>query len=637
MSRRLNSPDTEADGEIQACIRAIPPQSFVVRAGAGSGKTTSLIKALDCVISTHGTTMRRKKQQVACITYTELAANEINSDINDSHLVHVSTIHSFYWTIAKTFQSDIKIWLVSYIQYQIDGLIEARNKFNKRISSNTRENNAIDQKRYASHLEAIKKLKTFSYGVGSDYPKGVLGHEDILKLTDFLLQEKPLFRKLVALKFPFIFIDESQDTFESVVKSFKLVEQQMRGQFCLGFFGDPMQKIFQRGAGDITLEDNWASITKPENFRCAKKILDLANSIRAKGDGLQQVRGLHEEIDNVQHPVKGSARMFILPNTINRQQALADIRSWSDAADNDKGWRTPDIAVKILVIVHRIAAKRLGFGSIYSALNDLAPDSIKHGMQDGTGWPVRPFLSFILPLVSAMKAGNEFEAINLLRSNCPRLQQPGSPQSGTATILRELREDVIALVQMFESTDTSIREISIFLREKKLMTFEERFDKILNHLDDPSDTTDDAHTERFGQSDMPIMAFLSCPAHELWPYQRYISEGSPFATQHGVKGAQFDRVIVVMDEEESNYRQYDYEKFFGIKEVSARDRQKLENGEDTSWSKTLRLLYVACTRAKRRLALVFFVQDPEAAVTHVVASGVLPKDAILTHTVLAQV
>lgn len=142
MSRRSNSPDTDADREIQSCIQASPPQSFVVRAGAGSGKTTSLIKALDCVVSTHGPSMRLKKQQVACITYTDLAANEIRADVKDSPLVHVSTIHSFYWAIAKTFQADIRQWLSRAIQGRIDELAEKARNFGPRVRDNTRENNA---------------------------------------------------------------------------------------------------------------------------------------------------------------------------------------------------------------------------------------------------------------------------------------------------------------------------------------------------------------------------------------------------------------------------------------------------------------------------------------------------------------
>ena len=109
--------------------------------------------------------------------------------------------------------------------------------------------------------------------MGSDYPKGILGHEDIIQLADHLLKTRPLFRKIVALNYPFIFIDESQDTFEEVVDSFRLVEAQMRGRFCIGFFGDPMQKIYLRGAGSIEFDDAWKGITKPENFRCAQKIL----------------------------------------------------------------------------------------------------------------------------------------------------------------------------------------------------------------------------------------------------------------------------------------------------------------------------------------------------------------------------
>lgn len=99
----------------------------------------------------------------------------------------------------------------------------------------TRFANEADQERYFRNLEVIAGIRTFNYGVGSDYANGILGHEDILQLTDFLLQNRPLFRRVVALNFPFVFIDESQDTFPSVVKSFKEVEAQMRRKFCLVF------------------------------------------------------------------------------------------------------------------------------------------------------------------------------------------------------------------------------------------------------------------------------------------------------------------------------------------------------------------------------------------------------------------
>ncbi|MEG2131648.1 UvrD-helicase domain-containing protein [Pseudomonas sp.] len=637
MSRRIDSPDTDADLEIHACIAAKPPQPFVVRAGAGSGKTTSLIKALDWVMSEHGASMRAKKQKVACITYTDLAAKEILADVNDDPLVHVSTIHSFYWSITKTFQADIKVWLQNDIRRRISELEEEFKNYSSRVRQTTRDRNKADQDRYARNLEAVAGVKTFNYGVGSDYAKGILGHEDILQLTDFLLQNRPLFRRVVALNYPFVFIDESQDTFPGVVKSFKEVETQMRDKFCLGFFGDPMQSIFMRGAGDIPLEDHWRSIMKPENFRCAKQILDVANAVRAQGDGMEQVRGLHERVDGALQPVEGSARMFVLPNTLNRTETLARVRAWSAATTNDEGWTTPDIAVKILVIVHRMAANRLGFGGIYSALNDKTSESMKQGMQDGTGWPVRPFLGFALPIVAAMKAGNEFAVMNLLREFSPRLAPYALTGRRAVDVLRELHAAVLKLVAMLDDPGNTIGDIALHLRDAGLFEFDERYGRALGFIGDVADAAQEAEAApaEGRSSDAAMVKFFKCTAQELRPYERYVSEGSPYATQHGVKGAQFERVIVVMDEEESDYRTYNYERVFASADTRAADRARAQDGDENTWSRTLRLLYVCCTRAQRGLVLTFFVADPATTLENVVASGILPLSAVFTQEVLA--
>ena len=61
-------PDTYTDRRIKVCLRR--SRSFAVIAGAGSGKTTSLQKAMNAVRTTHGTAMRANEQKIACITYT---------------------------------------------------------------------------------------------------------------------------------------------------------------------------------------------------------------------------------------------------------------------------------------------------------------------------------------------------------------------------------------------------------------------------------------------------------------------------------------------------------------------------------------------------------------------------------------
>jgi len=46
MTSRIGQPDTQADRALRQCLDQQPLTSFVMVAGAGSGKTTSLVKAL---------------------------------------------------------------------------------------------------------------------------------------------------------------------------------------------------------------------------------------------------------------------------------------------------------------------------------------------------------------------------------------------------------------------------------------------------------------------------------------------------------------------------------------------------------------------------------------------------------------
>lgn len=102
-----------------------------------------------------------------------------------------------------------------------------------------------------------------------------------------------------------------------------------------------------------------------------------------------------------------------------------------------------------------------------------------------------------------------------------------------------------------------------------------------------------------------------------------------------MKGAQFELVMVVMDEEESDYPTYNYECVFASAEVRAADRARAMGDDDNTWSRTLRLLYVCCTHAQRGLVLTFFVADRATTLENVIASGILPRIAVFTQEVLA--
>ena len=623
MTSRIGQPDTLADLELRRCLDQTPLKSFVMVAGAGSGKTTSLVKALAHLSCTRASELRRRGQQIACITYTEVAVSEILGDVGNDAMFHVSTIHSFLWTIVRPFQQDLRRWVGGRIEEKI---AEAQTKLdNPRTRANTKEAAANDIERYRRQYEALANVPRFTYGTGSDYLRGILGHDDILKIGPALIEERPLLRTLLANRFPFIFVDESQDTSPVFVASLRQVADTVGTGFCLGFFGDPMQKIYLAGAGPIALGEGWNAITKPENFRCPRSVLAVINRIRAEDDGLQQVRGRTMELDGVVEPVDGNARLFILPADELRSDRVRQVRRWLAIANDDALWQSDEeeADVRVLVLVHRMAAQRLGFANLYAALNDRAPSRLKDGLLDGTTWVLRPFLTFLLPLVTAARAGSDFEVMATLRSNSPLFFQERLLGQNVADLLRRLREDVAQLVAMFApGSATTIRQTLAFVWEREIARLDERFTEYLAAADinpQPAEESPEAQS---------VNAFLACAAVELWGYQEYIEDQSPFDTQQGVKGAEYDRVLVILDDEQADYNLFSYGKYFGITPLSATDEKNIAEGSDSVIERTRRLFYVCCSRAVQDLAVILFVSDVGAARAAIEARTFFRNDEI---------
>jgi DNA helicase II / ATP-dependent DNA helicase PcrA len=643
MISRANKPDTQADIDLRNCIGSVPPRSFIMKAGAGSGKTTSLIKCLSSVIRMHGDKLKKTRQRVACITYTEIAAGEIWRDVGSDPLVHVSTIHSFMWLLAKPFQNDIRVWVAERILEKIGVLEEKQATYGPRVQQRTKDKDTRDLERLRRQSARIAAVKGFRYGTGSNYAKGILGHDDILKLVPHLIAERPLFRTLLARQFPFVFVDESQDTTTEVVEALKTVEREPDVTFCLGFFGDPMQRIYATGTGQVERHPNWADIPKPENFRCSTKILNLANAIRRDGDDLVQTPGQRLGPDGIIPTPEGSAHLFILPADDSRNANLVRVRNWMAAQTGDVHWQADDDQerVKLLVIVHQMAARRLGFGDLYAALNSRAPAAFKNGFLDGTAWPLSPCVKFLIPTAIAHANGRQLEVMQLIREYSPLLDRDALVEVNVADRLKALGELVTSITAgITGNSGATIGDLLTQIHAAELLTLDPR---LVSYLDPNAAAPaqpehapdDDAQGDDESEKEMASMdAFLACPASQLFPYQTYISERSPFATQQGIKGAEFDRVLVVLDDAESTHFQFSYEKYLGLKALSDSDREHIDAGQETTVDRTRRLFYVSCTRALKDLVVVLFTADPERAQSHIRQLGLFEDDSIHTLAVL---
>jgi DNA helicase-2/ATP-dependent DNA helicase PcrA len=607
-------------------------------AGAGSGKTTSLIKGLAEILNKHGDRLRLRRQKVACVTYTEIAAGEIWADVGNNPLAHVSTIHSFLWSLVRPFQADIQAWVANRIDERLLELRETAAKFGPRVQQRTRDKSQVDIARYEQQRARIGRVHSFTYGTGADYVNGVIGHDDIIKMVPQFITERPLMRTLLAQQYPFFFVDESQDTMENVVLALKLVDEELGDQFCVGFFGDPMQRIYLTGIGAIPEGRNWASITKPENFRCPTSVLDVANAIRRDGDGLEQTRGRMDGPEDDLVSVPGSAHIFIFPIDERRDERLAQVRAWVAKKNGDPAWNTDDgsRAVKVLVIVHRMAAKRLGFGELYAALNDKAPEKFKNGFLDGTAWPVRPFISFILPLLTASEAGDEFGAMQILRQS-PLLARDSLSGVDVAGRLGELRQFTKSVQHMMEpESGATNADVLRLIHKSSVIALDPRVLSYLNlpipvrpkEKDNAEGSEEEEDGEELTKEVAAMDAFLACPAFQFRGYYKYLNDDSPFSTQQGIKGTEFERVLVVLDDDEGTHVQFSYDKYLGIKQLSDRDEANKQEGKETTVDRTRRLFYVCCTRAMKDLVVVLFTSDVVIAQSRITSLGLFPSHAI---------
>lgn len=85
-------------------------------------------------------------------------------------------------------------------------------------------------------------------------------------------------------------IDESQDTKKELVDALLDVYADNADKMIIGMFGDTMQKIYLDGKENLanTIPDSWVKPIKIMNHRSAKRIVQLANSIRLCVDDKKQ-------------------------------------------------------------------------------------------------------------------------------------------------------------------------------------------------------------------------------------------------------------------------------------------------------------------------------------------------------------
>lgn len=322
---------------------------FRIIAGPGAGKTYWLTNHIKNVVKKSN--KLNSVSKIACITYTNVAAEQILNNLGEcDDSVETSTIHSFlYKNIVKPYafllHDEFGNKLINV--EKLDGHEEHVPSYSKIKSwiekcAPKLKYNLIykgDWRKLASGLNNLawqvdpsgecflsmpkgsplpRKLKESFL----DYKKlfweeGQIHHEDVLYFSYRILHENPILSTFLSAKFPYIFLDEFQDTnpIQTIIVKF-LAES---GSI-IGVIGDPAQSIYSfQGAKredflNFHIKDiNYYKIEN--NRRSTSKIIALLNHMR-KGDSIQQDCIRNIEGENI--------RVAVCQNFDNISKYLAD-------------------------------------------------------------------------------------------------------------------------------------------------------------------------------------------------------------------------------------------------------------------------------------------------------------------------
>ncbi|MEH6758313.1 MAG: UvrD-helicase domain-containing protein [Parasphingorhabdus sp.] len=612
--------DDPVDAEIAGYLNPDSPKSFFLFAGAGSGKTRSLISALNYVRENYGRELALDGHRVAVITYTNAACDEINRRIDFHPLFYVSTIHSFAWELIKGFHHDIREWLRENLSLDIQKLRDEEAKGRAGTKASITRQAKIESK--SKRLERLDSIRSFAYSPnGENSEPNSLNHSEVISICSAFISEKPTMCWILVGRFPFLLIDESQDTNRHLIDSLFIVAREHSNRFALGLVGDTMQRIYADGKERIEdeLPDTWGKPSKKLNHRCPKRVVRLINKIR-------------ETVDtHTQEPrtdaIDGQVRLFIrTANTEDRMGVENSIRTRMAEVTNDTNWKNSETC-KMLTLEHHMSAKRLGFENVFSPLYGI--DNWRTGLLDGSLPPMRFFIQSVLPLVEAQRVDDKFSVARILRKASPLLTANAlKEESDPGTLLKKAQTGVEALMEQWHDGEPTCGAVLSCVAEHKLFDLPDSLIPVVAVMKAERASEEDEKQDPVPERVAALLSLMQAPFAEIDIYRKYVTGLASFDTHQGVKGLEFQRVMVIMDDNEARGFMFGYGKLLGDKELSATDLKNIEEGKDSSIDRTRRLLYVTCSRAEQSLALVAYSENPEAVKTSMIENGWFAEDEI---------
>lgn len=541
--------------QLRKCINK--NQCFRLEAGAGAGKTYSLIGTIKHLMSSRANALRRNNQRIACITYTNVAKDEIKEKTENNPIIHTDTIHAFCWGILQRYQAILR-----------NHIPELGANWTKRINESVSITNQIV--RYDLGFPSIKEYEI------------TLHHDDVLILMSRMLYYSK-FQKFIRSKFPIIFIDEYQDTDNKLAISLLINLINNNSGVMIGLFGDHWQKIYGSSANSVISRDyhGIVTISKQANFRSDRNIVECLNRMRpeltqAVSDlsSLGTIRVFHTNSwDGIRRG--GSHWKGDLPET-SAKKYIENIKILMA----ESGWDMSPQKKKVLFLTNNLIATEQNFKNI-SACFHSTEDYLKKNDKY-----VKFFIEVLEPIACAFKKNQYGKLFQIMNNMYFRL----ACHSDKITCRENLRKIIDKRI------NSTIGEMLDLLLETKTLKLpskileKERGYKQL-YLKSPFQLTED--DKKFFKRHN---RFRSISYKEVVNLAEFINEKTLSSTKHSVKGAEFDNVLVICSR---GWSQYNWDQMLEWMADGCTEEEK------NMFERNRNLFYVCCSRAKHNLTILF--------------------------------
>ena len=631
------SADNERDAgvveEICGYLTEEPPRNYFLFAGAGSGKTRTLVEVLRRLT---GVVQHEKGEQLArrlrmygrsirVVTYTKNAVAVINGRLGDNDLVSVSTIHAFCWELISGFNDDIRTALVAVKQAQLEKeTAEAAAKPRGITPAKQRDLDEIK-----ADIEAFKLTDVFIYHPDREtHGAGALAHKHVLDATAWLLRHRTTLQTILKDRHPIILIDESQDTMKGMLDALMSFAEPRGSGLTLGLLGDHRQRIYTDGHLDLPslVPASWATPELQMNHRSQRRIVTLINRIwEAELEGRTQPANGVE-----QHPrtekAGGVVRLFV-GDTSRSPEDKAAGECWCAGqmrqASGSDAWSRGQY--QLLALEHKLVATRGSFLDAYSAMALIDPNSAAPtGSGENKGpTAVQMLLNELAQLEACVGADGSIDELKATEvfSYFGRLENMPEHEVERAKRSDEMLQAISAFAAASANPEATVEQVLTPILGANLFEVDHRLSDAFADKSPPPPAP--ARGEEESKQDRirrGWCALFATPWSQLQKYRTYLAGNSVLATHQVVKGSEFPHVMVVMDDKLAGGNQISYDKIFGGIQLSKSDRENVAKGKETTIDRTLRLLYVTCSRAQESLALVLWSSDPAAALNRITES-----------------